>query len=215
VVLVEGWLQARGERRPGLQVPEVLIEESANIVEKAEIMRVFTVRRPVSPRLGDCPSFYRPRREQFTCVLHYFPTCGGMASSAMELTTVLANPALVEAPWRVLCSYRSGFEGRRAAVGRPAAVVGRFEGAVDGGPVRGAVAVVTTSCPRVLQQRRDVVTVPGVVQQWWGWPHRVDSDGDDRSRRPDVTTWPCVSTKNTFEGYAGPLRGLGVLAVRG
>jgi hypothetical protein len=36
VVLVEGWLQARWERRRGLQVPEVLIEASANIVEKAE-----------------------------------------------------------------------------------------------------------------------------------------------------------------------------------
>jgi hypothetical protein len=36
VVLVEGWLQARWERRPDLQVPEVLIETSANIVEKAE-----------------------------------------------------------------------------------------------------------------------------------------------------------------------------------
>jgi hypothetical protein len=36
VVLVEGWLQARQERRRGLQVPEVLIEASANTVEKAE-----------------------------------------------------------------------------------------------------------------------------------------------------------------------------------
>jgi hypothetical protein len=36
VVLVEGWLQARRERRPGPQVPEVLIEASGNIVEKAE-----------------------------------------------------------------------------------------------------------------------------------------------------------------------------------
>jgi hypothetical protein len=35
---------------------------------------------------------------------------------------------------------------------------------------------------------RDVVTVPGVALQWRGWPHRVDSDGEDRSRRPDVTT---------------------------
>jgi hypothetical protein len=34
----------------------------------------------------------------------------------------------------------------------------------------------------------DVVTVPGVVLQWRGWPHRVDSDGEDRSRRPDVMT---------------------------
>jgi hypothetical protein len=36
MVLVEGWLQAWWERRPSLQVPEVLIEASANIVEKEE-----------------------------------------------------------------------------------------------------------------------------------------------------------------------------------
>jgi hypothetical protein len=36
VVLVEGWLQARWERRLGLLVLGVLIEASANIVEKAE-----------------------------------------------------------------------------------------------------------------------------------------------------------------------------------
>jgi hypothetical protein len=36
VVLVEGWLQARQERRRGLQVLEVLIEASANVVEKPE-----------------------------------------------------------------------------------------------------------------------------------------------------------------------------------
>jgi hypothetical protein len=64
-------------------------------VEKAEIVWVIVVPRPL--RLGGCPSFYRPRREQFTRVPHYFPTCGGMASSAMELTAVLANPAPVEA----------------------------------------------------------------------------------------------------------------------
>jgi hypothetical protein len=193
-----------GERRPDFQVPEVLIEASANIVEAAESVRVIAVRRPVPPRLGDCPSFYRPRREQFTCMPHYFPTCGGMASSAAELTVVLANPASVEALWRVLCSYRSGFEGGGVAVCRPAAVVGRFEGAVDGGPVRGTVAVMATSCPSTSQQRREAVTVPGVVQQWRGWSRRVDSDGDDRSHRPDVTAWPCVSTEKTFEGAAGP-----------
>jgi hypothetical protein len=33
----------------------------------------------------------------------------------------------------------------------------------------------------------DVVTVPGVALQWRGWPHRVDSDREDRYRRPDVT----------------------------
>jgi hypothetical protein len=57
---------------------------------------------------------------------------------------------------------------------------------------------------RTSQQRRDVVTVPSVVQQWRGWSHRVDSDGDDRSRRPDVTAWPCISKGKTFEGVAGP-----------
>jgi hypothetical protein len=78
---------------------------------------VIATRRPVSPRLGGCPSFYRPRREQFTCMLHYFSTCGGMANSAAELTAVLANTAPVEASWCVLCSYRSSFEGGGVAVG--------------------------------------------------------------------------------------------------
>jgi hypothetical protein len=73
-----------------------------------------------------------------------------------------------------------------------------------GGAVRGTVAVVTTSCPRALQQHRDVITVPGVVRQWRGWPHRVDSDGKDRSRRPDVTAWPCIVTEKAFEGAAVP-----------
>jgi hypothetical protein len=78
---------------------------------------VIATRRPVSLQLGGCPSFYRPRREQFTCMSHYFSTCRGMASSAAELTAVLANPAPVEALWCVLCSHRSGFEGGGVAVG--------------------------------------------------------------------------------------------------
>jgi hypothetical protein len=64
-----GGLQARRERRSGLQVPEVLIEASANIVVKAESVQVIAIRRPV--RLGDCPFFCRPRRRQFTSVAHY------------------------------------------------------------------------------------------------------------------------------------------------
>jgi hypothetical protein len=55
------------ERRSDLQV---LIEASANIVVKAENVQVSAVRCPL--RLGDCPSFYRPRRQQFTSVPHYF-----------------------------------------------------------------------------------------------------------------------------------------------
>jgi hypothetical protein len=42
-----GGLQARRERRSGLQVPEVLIEASADIVAKAESVRVIAIRRPV------------------------------------------------------------------------------------------------------------------------------------------------------------------------
>jgi hypothetical protein len=41
-----GGLQAWRERRPGPQVPEVLIEASADIVVKAESVRVIVVRRP-------------------------------------------------------------------------------------------------------------------------------------------------------------------------
>jgi hypothetical protein len=78
---------------------------------------VIVVRCLMSPWLGDCPSFYRPRREQFTSMPHYFPTCGGMASSAAELTVVLADAAPVEASWCVLCSYKSSFEGGGGAIG--------------------------------------------------------------------------------------------------
>jgi hypothetical protein len=45
-----GGLQAWRERRPGLQVPEVLIEAGANIVVKAESVRVIATRRHV-PRV--------------------------------------------------------------------------------------------------------------------------------------------------------------------
>jgi hypothetical protein len=134
VVLLEGGLQAWRERRLGLQVLEVLIEESANIVEKAESMKVIVVRHPVSTAAEGLPPFYRPRREQFTCVPHHFHTCGGVASSATELTAVLANLAPVEVSWRVLCSYRSDLEGGGVVVGRPATAAGRFEGVVNGGP---------------------------------------------------------------------------------
>jgi hypothetical protein len=48
VVLVEGGLQVWWERRPGLQVTEVLIEASANIVVKAESVSVIAIRRRLS-----------------------------------------------------------------------------------------------------------------------------------------------------------------------
>jgi hypothetical protein len=174
-----GMLQVRRERRLVLQVPEVLIEASANIVVKAGGVCVIAIH---PPRLGDCPSFHRPRRGQFTGVPLCSPTCEGMASSATELTTILANLAPVEASWRVLCLCRSDFEGSGVEVGCPAAARGPARGWCQWEIVRGTVAVVATSCPCALQQCRDVVTVPGVVLQWRGWPHRADGNGEDRSR---------------------------------
>jgi hypothetical protein len=46
-----GVLQARRERRAGPQVPEVLIEAGADIVEK-EIVSVIAICHPVSPAVG-------------------------------------------------------------------------------------------------------------------------------------------------------------------
>jgi hypothetical protein len=77
-----------------------------------------------------------------------------MASSAAELTTVLANLALVEVSWRVLRTYRSDFEGNSRRGWRPAAVRGPTRGWSQREVVRGTVAVVATSRPRALQQRR-------------------------------------------------------------
>jgi hypothetical protein len=71
-----------------------------------------------------------------------------MANSAAELMAVLAVPAPVEASWRAPCSYRGGLEGRSVAAGRLAAVVGQFEGTVDGGLVRSTISGVVA--PRSL-----------------------------------------------------------------
>jgi hypothetical protein len=87
-------------------------------------------------------------------VPHYSPTCGGMASSAVELTTVLANLVPGVASWRILCPNRSGFEGGGVVVGCPAVVLGPARGGCPRGPVRGIVTVMAMSYPRALQQRR-------------------------------------------------------------
>jgi hypothetical protein len=68
-----GVLQVRRERRLDLQVPEVLIEASANIEVRGErrvSVPFVSVRCP--PAAGGLPYFYRPRRGQFTGVPHYF-----------------------------------------------------------------------------------------------------------------------------------------------
>jgi hypothetical protein len=98
--------------------PRVVIEASANIARKAESLRAFAVRRPVSPlAAGGCPSFYRPRRKQLTCVPHYFYTCCDMASSAIELMVVLTN--LAQSQRRgASCARTGAAEGRGVVVDR-------------------------------------------------------------------------------------------------
>jgi hypothetical protein len=149
-----GVLQAWRERRLVLQVPKVLIEASANIGVRGQRRESAVCLCCLPLRPGDCPSFYRPRREQFIGVPHYSPTCEGMTSSAAELTVVLANLVPAGASWRVLCSYRSGFEGDGVVVDCPAVVHGPARGWRQRETVRGTAVVVVTSCPRALPQRR-------------------------------------------------------------
>jgi hypothetical protein len=85
---------------------------------------------------------------------HCSPMCGGVASSATELTTVLANLAPVGASWRVLCPYRGGFEGGDVEVGCLVAARGPARGCRQQGSVRGTVSGMETSRPRAPQQRR-------------------------------------------------------------
>jgi hypothetical protein len=122
-VPVVGRLQARRERRRGLQVPKGMIEASANIVGKTGSVRTIAIRCPVPYvscplRRGGSPSFYRPRRGRFTGMPHYLAMCGGMAYSSADMTPVLANLAPVTASWRALYLNRCGFEGGGLVVDR-------------------------------------------------------------------------------------------------
>jgi hypothetical protein len=67
---------------------------------------------------------------------------------------------------------------------------GRLEGAVDERQYEVQWRAWRRPVPVRLNNIGDVVTVLGVALQWslqWqGWPHRVDSDREDCSRRPDV-----------------------------
>jgi hypothetical protein len=112
-VPVVGRLQARRERRRGLQVPSGVIEASANIVGNTGSVCVV-----LPPRQGGSPSFYRPRRGWFIGMPHCLATCGGMAYSAEELAVVPAVLAPVLSSRRVFYLNRGGFEGEGVVVGR-------------------------------------------------------------------------------------------------
>jgi hypothetical protein len=88
---------------------------------------------------------------------HYFAMCGGMAYSAVELTAVLANFAPVTASWRVLCLNWGDFECRGVVVDR--GVFRRARESCWQRSVRGAVARVAASRPRVLNSVGAVVAV--------------------------------------------------------
>jgi hypothetical protein len=117
-------------------------------------VRVLFVSVSSPMRLGDCPSFYRPKQGQFTGVPHYSLTCEGMVGSAAELTAVLANLAPVGVSWRVLYPYRSDFKGSGIEVGCPTTARRQVRGWCQRETVRGTVAGMATSCPCALQQRR-------------------------------------------------------------
>jgi hypothetical protein len=78
-----GGLQARRERRLVLQVSEVLIEASVNIVVKTESVQVCVVRRPPAAR-GSAPPFIGQGGSSLQACRTVLATCGGMAHSAME-----------------------------------------------------------------------------------------------------------------------------------
>jgi hypothetical protein len=118
-------------------------------------------------------------------VPHYFYACSGMANSAVELMAILANLAPVATSWRVLCANRSGFEGRGVVVHRSGSERARW--GHWQWPVRGTVAGVAASRPRVLNSVGVVVAVRGVARQWQGRPHGVDSDGDGAAA--DLASW--------------------------
>jgi hypothetical protein len=199
-----GGLQARRERRSSLQVPEIFrIEASANIVVKAESAQVNAIRRPPL-RLGDCPSFYRPRRRQFTGVPHCFIYV-----------------------WRhdVQCRGVDGRPGescfRRDVMVCPVSVQERLRGWRCRGPSFGGRPHVdsrvplTGGCTRHSSRRGDVLsprasTASGMAMQCPGWCR----DGGDSRTGPTATevTGPAgltsgCSPRQAWNRRLFPLRG--------
>jgi hypothetical protein len=198
-----GGLQARRERRPSLHVPEVFrIEVSANIVVKAKSVRVNAICHPLRP--GDCPSFYRLRRGQFTGMPHCFIyvwrhdiQCRGVDGRPGESCfwrDVMACHVSVQERlrgWR--CSGRS-FGGRPHADSRVPLTGGRTRHNSERGDVPSSRAS----------------TASRMVMQWPGWC----CDGGDGRTGPTATevTGPAGLTSRRSPGQAwnrrsSPLRG--------
>jgi hypothetical protein len=84
-VPVVGLLQAKRERKRGLQVPgEVAEDVVGELKSECAVCRMLSVVVPCPLRQGSSPSFYRPRRERITCMPHYPATWGSMVRRAVE-----------------------------------------------------------------------------------------------------------------------------------
>jgi hypothetical protein len=105
-------------------------------------------------RPGDCPSFYRPRRSSLQACRTVLAMCNGMAYSATEWTTVLANPASGGASWCALCPPKSGFEGGGVEIFRWVVVHTLTRGCGWREDVGRTAAGVAVSCCLVPPQRR-------------------------------------------------------------
>jgi hypothetical protein len=136
--------------------------------------RVSVCRCPLRRR--GSPSFYRPRRGWITGMPHYSTTRGSMACAAAGLAVILTVLATISSSWRVLYPNSGSFEGRGVVVDR--GVLRRARGSRRRRSVRDTVAGVAASRSRVPHSAGVVVTVPGVVLQAWGRPHRTNSGGD-------------------------------------
>jgi hypothetical protein len=83
-VPVVGQLQAKRERRPGLQVPGEVAEDVVGELGNVCVVRRMLSLVPCPLRWGSSPSFYRPRRGRITCMPHYSATWGSMLRRAVE-----------------------------------------------------------------------------------------------------------------------------------
>jgi hypothetical protein len=149
----------------------------------------------VPPRLGDYPSFYRPRRRQFTCVPHciiyvwrHGAQCHGVDGRPGESCfwrDVMACPVSIQERLRGWRCRGRPFGGRPRADSRVPLTGGRTR------HISGRGGVPSSHTPTAL----------GMMMQCSGWSHRADGDGGDA---PDVTAWPRASA----EQVSVPFRGL-------
>jgi hypothetical protein len=161
-------------------------------------VRANAIRR-LSLRPGDCPSFYRTRRRQFTSVPHCFiyvwrygVQCRGVDDRPGESRfwwDVMACPVSVQERLRGWRCRGCPFSGRPRADSRV--------------PLTRGCTGHNSGCGDFLSPR--VSTASGMALQWLGWPHRADGDGGDAA---DVTAWPRASAEQAsihLRGFHRPL----------